>query len=66
MTMGDLRLIRDERLRVQLVAYATRMEGERENLRLYWQQGFSDLGCDEPSFTPPRDAEPNTERAPNA
>ena len=42
LTTGDLRLIRDELLRGELVAYAARLDAERENMRFYTQQAFGD------------------------
>jgi hypothetical protein len=44
MSTGELRLIRDERARTRLVAYAARLESEREMLRYLWQQAFGDVG----------------------
>jgi hypothetical protein len=44
MSTGDLRLIRDEPARTRLVAYAARLESEREMLRSLWQQAFGDVG----------------------
>lgn len=44
LTTGDLRLIRDEALRNELVAYSTHVDAERENLRFFAQQAFGDAG----------------------
>ena len=41
---GDIRLIRTDTLRASLVAYAARLESERENLRFFFEQGFGDPG----------------------
>jgi len=39
---GDLRLVRDEALRSELVAYAARMDAEREGMGRYMQQVIGD------------------------
>lgn len=41
---GDLRLLRDEALRGELVAYAARMDAERDALGGYTQQTLGDFG----------------------
>jgi hypothetical protein len=41
---GDIRLVRNDTLRAALVAYAARLESERENLRFFFEQGFGDPG----------------------
>ncbi|GJG85130.1 hypothetical protein tb265_03110 [Gemmatimonadetes bacterium T265] len=44
MTTGDLRLIRDEALRGDLVSYAARVDGVVVGNRFYAQQAFGDVG----------------------
>jgi hypothetical protein len=44
LTTGDIRLIRTDTLRSRLVGYEARLESERESLRFFFEQAFSDPG----------------------